>query len=328
MRSAHPRWNVLAVGIALLALAGCAADPEIGPTNAAPTPSPTASAPPPLADPAPRVGVDCAAVVDLAAVSTLLGGGATFRPTAMRFPADAAVLQAGVLQCSWSGPGSASLSIALSPLDLWASPPTSLAPACSTQPQLGQCGLWQVSGSFYVEAVATLFSDVNGSALQSAFDAVTAQLQAATAEDALPAWPSPERGPGGFPGCTGLDGSDLATALGATSGPVNYDSGDGLSGRYAAFAAAGYAACEWEVPGGNFGISYVPGSAWAFPTTGDPVTVDGADEARQTCDDFGCRIDARVGETWISAGYLDVSQVPAAGGRLATVIDALPVEPT
>jgi hypothetical protein len=320
--------TVAAAAVLLIALSACAS-PTTEPTSAAPEPTPTVTTPAPQGDPAPRTPVDCAGAVDSSAVGALLGGEATLSPSdALRFPSNAARIQQGVLVCYWNA-GSAYLSLAISPLDIWESTPTGLDRVCSVEFATGHCGAWEQAGEFYAEAQAVVFDDPQSqSAMTSAFTTVMDGLTQALSAGPLPAWVSPEHGVDRYPSCDGFDVPELYAALGATSGPNNYDSGDGFSGVYQALSAAGYGSCSWDLGVGSFEVAYAAGGAWALPTSGgEPIAVPGAADATTTCDEFGCRIDARVGETWV-AGYFNSDESPEpAAERLATVIPYLPIEP-
>lgn len=332
--------GVLAAAIGI-GLVGCATSPpeSTQPPVAEPSPTPTPTpTPEPAGDPAPRTPLDCESLVDAGALADLIGAEPQLVDPPVAWIADLAALQAGLLQCSWRAPET-TFTVVVAPQDLWDDPSQGWTPACTVGEGHAQCGTSRPAGDLMFEAMFVSFaSGLDEVAVQDASDEVFDTMTDRIADaGVLPAWPAPEVATATFPDCSDLASEQIEEVLDPVSPAEHQGSGDGFSAVYQGWVATGFGDCTLQIPHpdhplpitASFEVTWLAGGAWGFSSLGgEPITVDGADEAALVCDEHSCQVVARIGESIVSGafGVRDFDDATAAR-YLVAIIPSLPIAP-
>ncbi|MET0735645.1 MAG: hypothetical protein ABWY55_08380 [Microbacterium sp.] len=281
---------LVAAGMLLGALTGCASTAEAAPPTSAP-PSPTSSAEPApeptiVAKPALAFDGSCEAIVDDATVSDLVGD--QVAPIAEKSERAWAVEVLGGLNCGWSGDSEAYVWLDVFPsagLEAQVSAADEASPYCyGGEIPDSRCSFSTVVGGYWLSGIVGVANGSSSSAID-AIDALTTSVANAAAQgDPVPAqrpdgmWSAPAECSEFAAGVdtTGILGAPFVAAKGSIGGEVT-------AGWLAALEAVGDFPCVWETSDHErwFGSELLPGAGWAIAELAGregaaPVTVDGA----------------------------------------------------
>ncbi len=275
----------------LAASTGCASTAGAVPPTSAPA-SPTSSGetvPTVVAKPAIAFGGSCAAIIDDATLSGLVG--APMASIAEKSERVLAVEVLGGLDCGWNGDSEGYVWLDVIPaagLDAQVSDAEAESPYCyGGEVPDSRCLFSTVVGGVWLSGIVGVANGSSGSAID-AIDALTASV----ADVAAKAVPVLADRPDGMWGVktdcpTFGAGIDTATVLGEPfAADMGGRGGEVTPGFIAALEVVGDFPCSWSTPESArwFGSELMPGAGWAIAGIAArdgaaPVTVDGALEA-------------------------------------------------
>ena len=318
------------------------------------TVSPSPSAPTQPAAPTAALALDCADLGPRIGVETI---GLRSTPDGLAlwgFSIDtAAARQAGILSCSWQGPGlgiggTAQLVVRIAPAGdrgvEWISglSESGLRPygigdasAYTCDPPEGfGCNSSFVVGPWWVETSSIDATMPDGSGTDpERIRSVVQDLEATLrTERPTPAWEMPGTAWAGAT-CEDVASADVASAVGSpemgSGADATYRGQTGiLSTQFTSFACrwtanADFSATPSDTEVQDVYVEVAPGGGWAFGTEtdeGEQVTVTGADDASWTCppegpDYNGCLLDVLVDDTWMQVRLVRTTSLGSDGDR-------------
>ena len=244
---------LLVAGMLLAASTGCASTAEAVPPTSAP-PSPTSSAEPQptiVAKPAIAFGGSCAAIIDDATLSDLVG--ASMTSIAEKSERVLAVEVLGGLDCGWHSDSEGYVWLDVIPaagLDAQVSDAEADSPYCyGGEIPDSRCSFSTVVGGYWLSGIVGVANGSSGSAID-AIDALTTSVADAAAKAA----PVPADRPDGMWGVkadcpTFGAGIDTATVLGELfAADMGGRGGEVTPGFIAALEVVGDFPCSWSTP--------------------------------------------------------------------------------